>query len=266
MNKTTFDQELINKDENQEANEIRANKYDIKLENFDGPLDLLLALVREKNVDIMSVDVNELATAYLKIIENLQENEIDIASDYLVMAATLLQLKANMILYTPEEKPEIEENKKELLRRLYEYQQIKEISQVLREHEQSRKEIFIKKPSDIDEFLVDDDKSALDGTSNPLKLITVLRKMFERTYAQNLRRTKLDHFTLTPKDQIPYILNLFDANKEVTFEMIFTQPTLNHFVITLMAVLDLARRQIIIIHQDEQFGRLTFEKGPLYEK
>nr|WP_318030430.1 segregation/condensation protein A [Mycoplasmopsis bovis] len=62
------------------------NKFDIKLENFDGPLDLLLALVQEKNVNIMDVDVFELATAYLKIIEDLQENEIDVASDYLVMA------------------------------------------------------------------------------------------------------------------------------------------------------------------------------------
>lgn len=242
------------------------HKYDIKLENFDGPLDLLLALVQEKNVDIMEVDVAELATAYLKIIENLKENEIDIASDYLVMAATLLALKAKMMLYTPEEKPEIEEDKRELLRRLYEYQQIKEVSVVLREQEKLRKEIFIKAPSDIDDFLVDDDKTALDGTSNPLKLITVLRKMFERTYAQKLRKTKLETFNLTPKDQIPFIMNLFDSCDKVTFEMIFSQPSLNHFVITLLAVLDLARRQIIIMKQNEQFGEITFERGPEYEK
>ncbi len=167
------------------------NKFDIKLENFDGPLDLLLALVQEKNVNIMDVDVFELATAYLKIIEDLQENEIDVASDYLVMVATLLALKTKMLLFTPEQKPEIEEDKRELLRRLYEYQQIKEVTKVLREHEESRKEIFIKSPSNIDEFLVDDDKSELDGSSNPLKLITVLRKMFERTYAQQLRKNKI---------------------------------------------------------------------------
>ncbi|WP_429978368.1 segregation/condensation protein A, partial [Mycoplasmopsis bovis] len=68
------------------------------------PLDLLLALVQEKNVNIMDVDVFELATAYLKIIEDLQEKEIDVASDYLVMAATLLALKTKMLLFTPEQK------------------------------------------------------------------------------------------------------------------------------------------------------------------
>ncbi|MBZ4195199.1 segregation/condensation protein A [Mycoplasma tauri] len=242
------------------------HRYDIKLENFDGPLDLLLMLVQEKNVDIMDVDVSELAMAYLNIIQNLQEHEIDVASDYLVMAATLLALKTKMLFYTPEEKPEIEEDKRELLRRLYEYQQIKEVTTLLREKEKERTEIFIKKPSDIEEFLIDDDKSTLDGNSTPLKLITILRKMFERTYAQQLRKAKLETFNLTPKDQIPFILNLFDSCDKVSFEMIFNQPSLNHFVITFLAILDLTRRQIIRMYQDEQFSSITFERGPEYEK
>ncbi|UUM19313.1 segregation/condensation protein A [Mycoplasma sp. 1018B] len=246
--------------------ETQDKKYDIKLENFDGPMDLLLALVQDKNIDIMSVDLAELATEYLRIIDNLKENEIDVAGDYLVMAATLLALKTKMLLYTPEEKPEIEEDKREILSRLYEYQQFKEISKALREQEGFRKEIFIKKSSNMDEFLIDDDKSLLEGHSNPLKLITVLRKMFERSFANQLKKTKLEHFNLTPKDQIPYILNLFDENENVTFEMIFNQPSLNHFVITLMAILDLARRQIIKLTQKEQFGIITFEKGENYEK
>ncbi|MCS4536678.1 MULTISPECIES: segregation/condensation protein A [unclassified Mycoplasma] len=241
-------------------------KFSINIKNFDGPLDLLLALVQDKKKDIMDIDVAELASAYLNIIQNLQDNEIDIAGEYLVMAATLLALKTKMILYTPEEKPEIEEDKREILRRLYEYQQFKEISKALREREEARKLIFIKKPSDIEEFLVDDDKSQLDGTSNPLKLVTVLRKMFERTYAQKLRQTKLDHFQLTPQDQIPFILNLFDNYENVTFEMIFNQPSMNHFVITFLAILVLVKTQRIKLTQKEQFGTITFERGPEYEK
>ncbi|QBF34386.1 segregation/condensation protein A [Mycoplasmopsis phocirhinis] len=241
-------------------------KFSINIKNFDGPLDLLLALVQDKKKDIMDIDVAELATAYLNIIQNLQDNEIDIAGEYLVMAATLLALKTKMILYTPEEKPEIEEDKREILRRLYEYQQFKEISKALREREELRKLIFIKKPSDIEEFLVDDDKTQLDGTSNPLKLVTILRKMFERTYAQKLRRTKLDHFQLTPQDQIPFILNLFNTHQNVTFEMIFTQPSMNHFVITFLAILVLVKAQRIKLTQDEQFGKIIFERGPEYEK
>ncbi|MBU4689519.1 segregation/condensation protein A [Mycoplasma zalophidermidis] len=241
-------------------------KFDISIENFDGPLDLLLALVQDKHKDIMDVDVAELASAYLKIIQDLQENEIDLAGEYLVMAATLLALKTKMMLFTPEEKPEIEEDKREILRRLYEYQQFKEISKTLREHEELRTNIFIKKPSDIEEYLLDDDKTQLDGNSTPLKLITILRKMFERTYAQKLRKTKLDHFQLTPQDQIPFILELFKTTDNVTFEMIFNQPSMNHFVITFMAVLVLVKMQKITMEQNEQFGTITFAKGPDYEK
>ncbi|ENY69100.1 segregation and condensation protein A [Mycoplasmopsis bovigenitalium] len=241
-------------------------KFDIKIENFDGPLDLLLSLVQDKHKDIMDIDVAQLASAYLSIIQDLQDHEIDLASEYLVMAATLLALKTKMILYTPDEKPEIEEDKREILRRLYEYQQFKEVSKALREREESRKEIFIKSPSDIEEFLIDDDKTQLDGHSNPLKLITILRKMFERTYAQKLRKTKLDHFQLTPQDQIPFILDLFKKYNEVTFEMIFSQPSMDHFVITFIAILVLVKSQKIVLEQKEQFGTITFKKGPDYEK
>lgn len=241
-------------------------KFDIKIENFDGPLDLLLSLVQDKHKDIMDIDVAQLASAYLSIIQDLQDHEIDLASEYLVMAATLLALKTKMILYTPDEKPEIEEDKREILRRLYEYQQFKEVSKALREREESRKEIFIKSPSDIEEFLIDDDKTQLDGHSNPLKLITILRKMFERTYAQKLRKTKLDHFQLTPQDQIPFILDLFKKYDQVTFEMIFSQPSMDHFVITFIAILVLVKSQKIVLEQKEQFGTITFKKGPDYEK
>ncbi|WP_029905408.1 segregation/condensation protein A [Mycoplasmopsis opalescens] len=246
--------------------ETSDGKYNIQLENYEGPLDLLLALVKEKNVDLMEVDLAELASEYIKIISTLQEHEIDIAGDYLVIAATLLALKSKMLLHTPEEKPEIEEDKRELLRRLYEYQQFKEISKTLREQEALRQDIFIKKPSDIDEFILDDDPAALDGSSTPLKLITVLRKMFERSYAIQLKKTKLDNFRLTPKDQIPFILNIFDSVDTVSFEMIFNQPSMNHFVITFLAVLDLVRRQIITMHQNEQFGLIIFNKGPLFDE
>ncbi|WP_406615274.1 segregation/condensation protein A [Mycoplasmopsis hyopharyngis] len=241
-------------------------RFDIKLENFDGPLDLLLSLVQDKNINIMDIDLADLATKYLAIIQSIQEQDIDIAGDYLVMAATLLQLKTRMLLYTPEEKPEIEEDKRAILARLAEYQQFKEIAGVLKNNELDRKNIFIKSPSNVEEFLVENDPTKLDGNSNPITLIKVLRQMFERTYANHLRQSKLETFTLTPKDQIPFIRSLFKNKKEVTFEEIFTVPSLNHFVITLIAVLELSKKQEIIINQKEQYGIITFTKGPEYEK
>ncbi|TNK83340.1 segregation/condensation protein A [Mycoplasmopsis pullorum] len=242
------------------------NNYDIKLDDFDGPLDLLLSLVQDKKIDILQVNLVELATQYLNIINNLKENDIDIAGDYLVMAATLVQLKAKMILSDPVEKVQVEEDKNLILQRLAEYQEFKKISQALREQEAFRKDIFIKTMSDLDDYIVDKDDTKLDGHSNPLKLIVTLRKMFERVYAQNLRVTKLKTFNLTAKDQEFYIRDLFKNRDEVSFEEVFSVPSLNHFVITLLALLDLSRKQEIVIQQDLQFDKIKLFKGPEYER
>lgn len=242
------------------------DNFDIKLDDFDGPLDLLLSLVQDKKISVFEINMAELATQYLQIINNLKDSDINIASEYLVMAATLIQLKSKLLLNSPEEKEEVEIEKSNLLQQILEYKQFKEVSRTLKEKEELRDDIFIKEMSNLDQFILEKDNSKLDGTSNPVKLIMILRKMFERRFAQKLALAKLDTFKLTPKDQEGYIKNIFDNYENVTFDQIFNLPSLNHFVITLLALLDMARRQIIIIQQDEQFAELRFKRGPEYER
>lgn len=242
------------------------DNFDVKLDDFDGPLDLLLSLVQDKKISVFEINMAELATQYLQIINNLKDSDINIASEYLVMAATLIQLKSKLLLNSPEEKEEVEIEKSNLLQQILEYKQFKEVSRTLKEKEELRDDIFIKEMSNLDQFILEKDNSKLDGTSNPVKLIMILRKMFERRFAQKLALAKLDTFKLTPKDQEGYIKNIFDNYENVTFDQIFNLPSLNHFVITLLALLDMARRQIIIIEQDEQFAELRFKRGPEYER
>lgn len=242
------------------------DNFDIKLDDFDGPLDLLLSLVQDKKISVFEINMAELTTQYLQIINNLKDSDINIASEYLVMAATLIQLKSKLLLNSPEEKEEVEIEKSNLLQQILEYKQFKEVSRTLKEKEELRDDIFIKEMSNLDQFILEKDNSKLDGTSNPVKLIMILRKMFERRFAQKLALAKLDTFKLTPKDQEGYIKNIFDNYENVTFDQIFNLPSLNHFVITLLALLDMARRQIIIIEQDEQFAELRFKRGPEYER
>lgn len=242
------------------------DNFDIKLDDFDGPLDLLLSLVQDKKISVFEINMAELATQYLQIINNLKDSDINIASEYLVMAATLIQLKSKLLLNSPEEQEEIEQEKSNLLQQILEYKQFKEVSKTLKEKEELRDDIFIKEMSNLDQFILEKDNSKLDGTSNPVKLIIALRKMFERRFAQKLALAKLDTFKLTPKDQESYIKNIFDKHENVTFDQIFNLPSLNHFVITLLALLDMARRQIIIIEQDDQFAELRFKRGPEYER
>ncbi|WAM06061.1 segregation/condensation protein A [Mycoplasmopsis cynos] len=245
-----------------------SSDYVFRLNEFDGPLDLLLSLIKDKKIDIMDVNLIELANQYIEIINKIKENEIDIAGDYLLMASTLINLKAKMILQGPDEiNPEVEEEKKVFLQDLVEYQQFKNIQEALKTFQDNRNNIYIKKPSDIMEFIEDNDNARLDGHSNPMTLITTLRRMFERVYAKELlRKTKLEKFNISPSELFPFIKNLLKQKERVEFEEIFTQPSIQHFVITLIALLDLARQQFLIINQNAQFDTIYITRGEFYNE
>ena len=252
------------KTKDKKENEAYESKYKFTLSNFDGPLDLLVSLVKEKNINILDIDIAELANQYLEIIKHLQDNDFDIASEYLVMAATLLQLKARMVLQDPEVEEEIKQEKKRLLEQIAEYEKFKEISITLREHETERKNYYEKRPEDVTEFVRETDDSILDGHANSSRLVVTLRKMFERTYAEMIRNIKITTIAVSPEEQKKRIIELFRHKNELNFKEVFHVPTMGHFVITLLAVLDLARQQIVVMQQHGDTD-ITFTKGVEYE-
>lgn len=243
-----------------------SDRISFKLDNFDGPLDLLVALVKEKNIDIFDVDLIELTNQYLEIIKNLKPNDFDMASEYLVMAATLIHLKARMILQDPEVEEEVRKEKKRLLEQIAEHQKFKEIGITLREKEYDRQNLYEKEPEDLSDFIRETDDSVLDGHANSSRLIAVLRKMFERTYAEIIRNVTITTVAVSPEEMKKRIIKLFSERDEVSFEEIFSVPSAGHFVITLLAVLDLARQQIIKMEQDEIDGLIKFSRGSEYGK
>ncbi|WP_245979628.1 segregation/condensation protein A [Mycoplasma struthionis] len=255
-----------------EENENEVKKDDLRehnifhLENFDGPLDLLSTLIREKKIDIFEVNLLELANQYLEIIKTMQSYEFDIASEYLVMAASLLQLKARMILQDPEVEEEVKEQKKRLLEQIAEYEKFKEISEVLRIQEEKRALLYEKAAEDSEDFIREIDNSVLDGHSNSSKLVATIRRMFERVQAKFIRKVTINTIAISPEEQKKRILKLFENREEVDFEEIFDVPSKGHFVITLLALLDLARQQKVEIYQEENEGPITFKRGVEYEK
>ncbi|WP_261368957.1 segregation/condensation protein A [Mycoplasma struthionis] len=255
-----------------EENENEVKKDDLRehnifhLENFDGSLDLLSTLIREKKIDIFEVNLLELSNQYLEIIKTMQSYEFDIASEYLVMAASLLQLKARMILQDPEVEEEVKEQKKRLLEQIAEYEKFKEISEVLRIQEEKRALLYEKAAEDSEDFIREIDNSVLDGHSNSSKLVATIRRMFERVQAKFIRKVTINTIAISPEEQKKRILKLFENREEVDFEEIFDVPSKGHFVITLLALLDLARQQKVEIYQEENEGPITFKRGVEYEK
>ncbi|QJR44030.1 segregation/condensation protein A [Mycoplasma miroungirhinis] len=241
------------------------NEIIFNLKNFNGPLDLLVTLIKEKNVDIFDINLSELATQYLQIIENMNKIDIDIASEYLVMAANLIHLKARIILQSPQEEEEIKKEKIRLLSQIAEYQKFKEISLTLREQEQERKQLFQKSPSDLTSFVKEIDESVLDGHSSSTRLTIILRKMFERTYAEALKNISLQTQNISPEEMKKVILDLFKTKDILTFNEIFTVPTMGHFVISLLALLDLSRQQKVVIEANNESEIIKISKGIKYE-
>ncbi|ACF06977.1 segregation and condensation protein A [Metamycoplasma arthritidis] len=242
------------------------DRHNFKIGDFDGPLDLLVTLIKEKNIDIFDVDLFELSTQYLNIIKHLQTYEIDLASEYLVMAATLLQLKARMVLQDPTIEEEIKEEKKRLLEQIAEYEKFKQISQVLRQQELIRDNFFTKEPEETGQYEREIDETVLDGHANSSRLVVALRKMFERTYAEMIRSIKISTVAVSPEEQKERIIALFKTKDSLDFREVFNVPTIGHFVITLLAVLDLARQQIVVIEQDGEDANIRFKKGVEYEE
>ncbi|MEJ1834425.1 segregation/condensation protein A [Mycoplasmopsis synoviae] len=230
--------------------------YEFNLQNYSGPLDLLLELVKDKKISILDINVLELANQYLKIINEIKNTNLDIAAEYLNYATIFIYMKAKYLSNKPEDIEIVTQEKQKLINDLIEYKQFKEIKNALSTFQKSRQEIYIKKPSNVDEFIIESDSSRLDGHSSITTLISTLRKMFERVFAQELRKANFSTVKINSADQIKFIKNVFGQRSEVKFEEIFTQPSLTHFVITLIALLDLARQQFLTLKQDSQYGEI----------
>lgn len=230
--------------------------YEFNLQNYSGPLNLLLELVKDKKISILDINVLELANQYLKIINEIKNTNLDIAAEYLNYATIFIYMKAKYLSNKPEDIEIVTQEKQKLINDLIEYKQFKEIKDALSTFQKSRQEIYIKKPSNVDEFIIESDSSRLDGHSSITTLISTLRKMFERVFAQELRKANFSTVKINSADQIKFIKNVFGQRSEVKFEEIFTQPSLTHFVITLIALLDLARQQFLTLKQDSQYGEI----------
>ena len=240
------------------------SKHIFVLDNFDGPLDLLLFLIKDKKIDILDINILSLAEQYLKFIAKINHENFEIASEYLLMSATLIKLKSQSILDTTEDKEIFEVDKIKLLKQLAEYQKFKILKNILREKEIKRKKIFIKYPDNLDGFIRKEDPAKLDGHADPVKLIMILRKMFERTYASKISVSTIDTFNLSTDERADEIIYMFKNEKELMFDKVFDVPSIKHFLVTLLALLDLARRQYVILKQDEEFGTIKILKGDYY--
>ena len=145
-------------------------ELDLKINEFEGPLDLLLHLIKENKMDIFDIKIEEITEQYLSYIRKQESMNLEIDSEYLVLASELIEIKSKLLL--PHEKEVLDEEesdpREELMNRLLEYQTYKEITKTLKEKELIRKEIYTKAPSSLKEFVDNDTDIKMDITLDDL--------------------------------------------------------------------------------------------------
>ncbi len=231
----------------------------LKISDFEGPLDLLLHLIKESKVDIFDINIVEITDKYLEFIHKMESMNLDIASEYLVMASELIELKSRLLL--PKEK--IEEDteeidpKEELINRLVEYQRYKDMRETFRELENIRSEIYTKSPENINLYLDDEYKVDTDITLDDL--VNAFQKFMERKELDKPLSTKVTNKGVTVSERRKDIKRILKDKKKVKFFDLFTVFTKEYIVVTFMTVLEMAKEHELVIKQENNFEDIYCE-------
>lgn len=229
--------------------------YDFVLNDFEGPLDLLLHLIKKDNISIYDINLSDLTNQYLEFIRNMETMNLDIASEYLVMAAELIVMKSKALLPKSEfdtEDDYEEDPREQLIKRLVDYQHYKEISEKLKNLEENRSEIYTKIPQDLTEYI--DKKELLikynisiDDIVNAMDQF-VIRKDIEKPLSTTI--TKKGISIIEKSREIKDILK---TKKKISFHELFDANSKLEIIITFLAILELAIKKQIILKQEKNF-------------
>lgn len=238
--------------------------YTIKINEFEGPLDLLLHLIKKSNIDIYDISIDEITKQYLDYINKMEELNINVASEYLVMASELMELKSKLLLPNQknEEDTENEENEEEitrenLIQRLIEYQKYKEITSDFKILEQQRKQIYIKSPENLtalyNKEIINDGNTTIDD------LVKAFEKFLERKEKEKPLSTKVTNKEYSVKKRKSAIKNFLKEKGKAEFTELFQEYNKSYIVVTFMSILELAKEDEININQNENFSEIYLE-------
>lgn len=233
---------------------------DLKLEVFEGPLDLLLHLIKENKMDIFDIEIESITRQYLDYIHKMKEQNLDIASSYLVMASELTLIKARMLLPRPkvdDEETEEEDPREELVARLLEYQAYKEITKTLKENESKRQEIHTKLPENINNYI--EENTVITGEGSIDLLVDAFKKFLVRKSEEKPLSTKVTMKEITVSSRKLEIKSILKKEKKVSFFKLFPVSTKEYIVATFLAILDMARNKELLIKQEELFSDIIVE-------
>jgi len=235
--------------------------YSVRLDGFEGPLDLLLHLIRKNEVDIYNIPISEITRQYLEYIDLMKELNLDVAGEFLVLASTLLQIKSRMLLPPTGDDGETdgaepEDPRAELVRRLIEYQRYREAAQDLDRLPQLGRDRFFRGR----EVEGGDDQQDLPTDLDVYLLVEAFRRLVAAIPPERLHEVGSEQYRIA--DRIAEILTLFESERVISFDSLFP-PTFDrgYLIVTFLAVLELCRLRTITITQVVSFGEIWLTRA-----
>lgn len=238
-------------------------QYNVKIDAFEGPLDLLLHLINTLEIDIYDIPVAEITEQYLLYIHTMNELQLDVASEFLVMAATLLAIKSKMLL--PKHEEELDEEgfdieleqdpRDELVERLIEYRKYKEAAQDLKSLEEERSMIYTKAPSDLSDLASTVKQETRDLDVTLYDMLGAFQKLLRRKKLQKPLPTKITKQEIPIGTRMKEILtHLKTVTGRKNFFDLFPYQERGHIVVTFLAILELMKRKEIHVEQEQNFA------------
>lgn len=237
--------------------------YTIKIDEFEGPLDLLLHLIKKSNIDIYDISIEEITKQYLDYINAMESLNINVASEYLVMASELMEIKSRMLLPNRQDgdDEEIEEDeelsKEKLIQRLVQYQRYKDITSDFKKLEMERKDIYIKSPENLTSLY--DKEIVNDGSVTIEDLTQAFLKFLERKEKEKPLSTKVTNKEYSVRKRKSSIKNFLREKGRSEFTDLFDEYNRSYIVVTFMSILELAKENEIDINQDRNFSKIYLE-------
>ncbi len=234
-----------------------SDKYIVTIDNFDGPLDLLLHLIKEQDIDIYDIKIEDITKQYLDYIKHMKELNLEIASEYLVMASELIEMKSKMLLPKKKEKEEddYEEDPRELLiERLLAYKRYKEVTSEFKDLELTRKMIFTREPDNLNRYAKEEESIEELGVAD---LIDAFNNLLKRKELDRPIATKITKKELSVADKVNKIKNILRNKKRINFEEIFEVSTKEEVIISFLSVLEMVKKDEILLTQDGNFKNIV---------
>jgi len=228
--------------------------YKVRLEVFEGPLDLLLHMVKKNDLDIFNIPIAEITADYLNYIKLFRKLNLDFAGEFLVMASTLIHIKSRMLLPSIEtvEEEEPEDPRAALAARLMEYEKFKEAASILKEREVFQKGIYGRLP-----LIPQDEDYTIEATL--FDLLDAFQRVAFRVEKEVREIIQED---IKVEDRIQEILSLLENKRFINFEAIFSgQTTKRLLIVTFLALLELIRLKMVFARQARLFGDIRIYKA-----